>query len=116
MDKILVIDSQINRKDLQELASNWYGHLLKGAVDIQNNLVALGGEWHIDACNVLTDLGGNKETIWGFNILVNENPEVAFEYHSLINLKPSQNHRNMEITDENLRKTIFELVSKKIIW
>jgi hypothetical protein len=114
---IRIITESISREDLQELANIWYKTLIKGAVDIESGLVALGGEWHIDACEVLTSSGSNKDNVWGFNILMSErSPENAFEYHSMINIKPIHNHKNMEIEFEDVRNKVFEIVSQKVIW
>ena len=113
---IRIITDPISRDELRALASKWYGTLLKGVVDIDRETVALGGEWHIDASEILVRDGSRADNVWGFNILVNEPVTTAFEYHSLINLKPAKNHRAMEISDPELRKKIFSIVSKKIIW
>ena len=114
---IRIIIESISKQELQELANVWYGTLIKGAVDVENETVALGGDWHIDACEVLTGKGSHKDNVWGFNILMTEDGlENAFEYNSMINIKPVHNHKQMEIGPDELRQKIFEIVSQKIIW
>jgi hypothetical protein len=114
--EIKIIEKSISRPDLQELSRHWYGGLLKGAIDLKNEKIALGGEWHIEALELLVLNGGNKDDIWGFNILVDEPMEKAFEYHSLVNIKPIHNHKSQEIQFPEIREKIYNIVSKKIIW
>lgn len=114
--EIKIIENPISRQEIKELAEKWYGNLLKGAIDLKNEQVALGGEWHIEALEMPVEKGGNKDDIWGFNILVNEPVDKAFEYHSLVNIKPGLNHKSQEIQIPEIREKIYDIVSKKIIW
>ena len=48
--------------------------------------------------------------IWGFNLYLEERGDSAKEYQSLINIRPSQGNRSIEIEDTELRKKIFSVV------
>ena len=48
----------------------------------------------------------------GFNFYPDEN---RIQYTSLINIRPSQNNRAIEIQDESLRKQIEKVIQKLIV-
>ena len=76
---------------------------LQGAVDVRRKIISLGGEWHMDANNVLISDGLKQEDVWGFNIYPDKTGDTALEYISLINIRPTQNNNGMEIEDKELR-------------
>jgi len=109
--EILVIRKPINQETLNALAEEWHHTLVKGVADIKSGLVALGGEWHIDANNRLIAEGSEQKNLWGFNIYPNEKGDAAIEYNSLINIRPLQGNRSMEITDEETKKAVRRVVA-----
>ena len=52
---IKIIDSKIPNKDLQEMAKEFYGSMIKGVVDVEREILAMGGEYHMDANNILIE-------------------------------------------------------------
>lgn len=117
MQTIKILEQPVTLPELRTLAEETYASLLKGSADVELHRVAVGGEWHIDSCEVLTSSGSHKDTVWGFNIVFTEDPERSYmlEYHSLINIKPTKNHRAMEITDSVLQDKIKNLVASRIL-
>lgn len=111
--KVLDKNEKVKIEDLRDFAKDWYDILLKGTVDIELGRVALGGEWHIDSCEILTSSGSSKDNIWGFNILF-DGGDKQLEYHSLINIKPNKGHRNMEISDQELISKINDVLNSFI--
>jgi len=88
--------------------------MIKGVADIERGTIALGGEWHMDANQVLIEDGSNQENLWGFNIYLNKSRKEMLEYNSLINIKPRQGNRNMEIENEEIKKKILEIVNNLV--
>ncbi len=109
---ILIARGPINQETLLALAKEWHLVLVKGVADIRRNIIALGGEWHMDANNRLIADGSHQENLWGFNIYPKEKGDAAIEYISLINIRPAQGNRSMEITSEETRATIRKIVAK----
>lgn len=112
--EILVVRSPIDRETLQALAKEWHYSLVKGVVDIERGLVALGGEWHMDANNRLIEEGSRQEHLWGFNIYPKDKGDAAIEYISLINIRPMQGNRGMEIRDEEIRALARAAIAKTV--
>ena len=112
---IRIVEDTISLKDLQEIAKEFYRSMIKGAVDIEKELVALGGEYHIDAANVLAEAGSRSEDIWGFNVRFDQPRDSWIEYTAMINIKPKVGNRNMMISDERIRDKIRKIVDAKIV-
>ena len=110
--EILIVRESIDATTLEALARGWYDTMVKGVADLERGIIALGGDWHIDANNILILDGSEQKNLWGFNIQVEEKSEI--EYVSLINIRPAQNNRAMEIEDEGIRKAMFTLIKKLV--
>ncbi len=88
-----------------------HGFYVKIAVDIERGIIAGGGELHADCEAVLLSDGSQQKDIWG----ANWNPltqEVSFE--SLINIRPRQNNRSIEILDHNIKVSVAAIIQKLI--
>ena len=99
---------------LNELAATYHRRLVKGVADIELGIIALGGEWHIDANNVLTALGSAQSNLWGFNVYPREKGDKAIRYNSMINIRPAQGNTSMDVLDTSLQGEIRSLVGKLI--
>jgi hypothetical protein len=79
---------------------------IKLAVDIERRILAGGGTLHADCEAVLLEDGSRQVFIWG----ADWNPtsqEVTFE--SLINIRPHQNNRSIEILDPKIREKVTQI-------
>ncbi|HLD70061.1 MAG TPA: DUF5674 family protein [Candidatus Omnitrophota bacterium] len=107
---IKIIRKKISFQELKELALLNYGHMIKGVVDLRQKIIALGGELHADAESVLLEAGSSQIDLWGFNIYPDKPRVERIEFTSLINIRPSQGNRSIEIKDEKLREKIRSIV------
>jgi hypothetical protein len=83
------------------------GTYIKLAVDVEQGLVVGGGEYHADCEEVLLDHGSRQEDIWGGDWYP-ESRTVTFG--ALINIRPRQGNRSMEIQDATLRGRFERIV------
>ncbi len=111
---ILIVREPIDETSLRSLANAWYQTLIKGVADSKRGVIALGGEWHMDANTVLLREGSMQHDVWGFNIYPEEVGDGAIEYISLINIRPLQGNKTMELADESMRAEIRTLVAKLV--
>ena len=111
---IKIIKKRISHKDLQKIAEENYGEMTKGVVDLKQKIIALGGELHADAETILLEQGSKQVYLWGFNIYPAKSKEERIEYTSLINIRPKQGNRAIEIKDENLRKQVKEVIDSLV--
>lgn len=79
---------------------------IKLAVDIRRGILAGGGELHADCESVLLNDGSQQEDIWG----ADWNPTTQeVTYEALINIRPRQNNRSMEILDPGIREKVSQI-------
>ncbi len=83
------------------------GDYIKLAVDVARGVVAGGGEMHADCERALLDEGSRQDDVWGAD-WVPARRLVLFG--SLINIRPRQGNRSMEIQDPTLRARVDGVV------
>lgn len=64
----------------------------------------------MDANVVLLADESKQQDVWGFNIYPDERNHAAVEYTSLVNIRPAQGNREMEIGDVNIRKQVRSIL------
>ncbi len=109
---IRIIRDPVTREVLEELMKAYFRTFVKGVADIDRCIIALGGDWHMDANTVLLADGSKQEDLWGFNIYPDKTGGEAIEYDSLINIRPAQNNRTRELQDEGRRDAVRIVVAK----
>jgi hypothetical protein len=58
---IQIVKAPVKRSKLQSIADQFYGDLVKAVVDIQKNIMAIGGELHSDEENLLIKEGSAQQ-------------------------------------------------------
>lgn len=113
LENIKIIKEKISHDELMSFLGRPFDDMIKFVVDIEKEIIALGGEMHADAEQVLLDNESEQKNLWGGNIYPGESGmEIAYE--SFINIRPSQNNRSMEIHDDKLKIKIERIVKKLI--
>lgn len=106
---ILVLDQKIDPADLARLVAAFFEDMIKYVVDVEKGRAAVGGELHADAEQLLLQEGSLQADLWGANYYPGKGREGCIEYTSLINIRPSQGNRGMEIVDPAIRERVREL-------
>ncbi len=112
---IVVVEKSVPAGELRELAKEFYYPMIKGVVDIEKEIVAFGGEYHIDANQKLIEQDSEQKNIWGFNVYLDRPRNDWIEYISLINIRPTQGNAGMEISNPGIRDRMKKIVDTKII-
>ena len=81
------------------------GSYIKLAVDVERGWVAGGGELHADCETALLDAGCLQEDVWGADWL----PSGEVRFGSLINIRPRQGNRSLEIQSKELRQKVEQI-------
>ena len=114
MDGIRIIKEKISLEELKAIAKEWYGDMVKGVADVERGIIAFGGELHSDEEAVLLDDGSKQRDLWGFNIYFDEPRDSWIQFHSMINLRPSQGNHSRLVEDESVKEKIIEIVNSLI--
>jgi len=95
------------------MAKERFGDLVKAVVDIEQEIMAVGGEMHADEEAVLMEKEKSKrENTWGINIYPEK--EESIEFDSVINLKPSFGNRSRNVENQEIKNKIREIIDKLI--
>lgn len=111
---ILLIGEPITRERLKEIASLRMGDLVKAVVDIEQGVMAVGGELHSDEEAFLLGRGSQQSNLWGINLYPDLTSSEMVEFDSVINMRPRQNNRSRLVEDADLRAKILAVVNKLI--
>jgi len=114
--KIEIIKKRISKEELKKLIEEGFGTLVKVAIDIEKEILAVGGEWHAEGQDLLVkEEKSDGQNVWGINFHPFEKGERRIEYIALINIKPALGNRKMEIEVRAIRQKIKEIVEKLIL-
>jgi hypothetical protein len=105
-DIVLLRTERIAAAELRRLVDLFFEDMVKYVVDVERGVVALGGEMHADAEQLLLDDGSRQADLWGANYYPGRGREECIEYTALINIRPAQGNRNMEIQDPAVRERV----------
>jgi len=111
---IELVESQISKLKLLELAKERFGDLVKAVVDIEQEIMALGGELHADEESFLIERGSLQKNLWGINIYPESSGENFIEFDSMINLRPSHGNPSRDVLDPKIRNKIQSVVTHLI--
>jgi hypothetical protein len=114
MDEIKIVKEKITLENLKKIAKERFGDMVKAVVDIEQRLMAIGGDLHADAEALLLEQGSKQENLWGINLYVNMPKEEFLEFDSMINIRPRQNNRSKSVEDPQVQKQIIEIVNKLV--
>jgi len=106
--EILVLEARLARAELARLAG-LFGDMVKYVVDVERGVLAIGGELHADAEQVLLERGSRPADLWGANYYPGRGREDCIEYTSLINIRPARGNPGMEVADAAVRERIRAL-------
>jgi hypothetical protein len=112
---MLLIDKPIDLKKLEELAEKNFAGLVKAVVDVEKEMMVIGGEMHADEEKMLLENDSKQQDLWGINLYPqNFGKEDFIEFDSVINLRPSQNNLSRFVEDEKIRQKIIKIVDQLI--
>ena len=109
---MIILEKPITREELSKLAENFYGDMIKGVVDVEQELLALDAELHSDLEGMLLREGSQQEALWGINLYTEADEEDFLEFDSLINIRPRQGNRSRDVENEEIREKIRAIVGK----
>ena len=110
-----IVTDTINVAELKELAREFYGDVIKAVVDVNQEVVGVGGEFHSEIEKVLIEeCGSKREDTWGINLLLVKTGDDFIEFDSMINLKPAHGNRTRNVENEEVRQKIRTIVNQRV--
>lgn len=108
---LIIVKSPITRDKIKQFIKESFGNMTKAVIDIEQEIMAIGGELHSDEETILLKQGSKQENLWGINIYTDR----IIGFSSLINIRPSQGNHSMEIKNSEIRKKIKKIINKLLI-
>lgn len=106
---ILVLERRVQPEELARLVGQHFGDMVKYVVDVGERVIAIGGELHADAEQLLLERGSRQADLWGANYYPGRGREGCIEFTALINIRPARGNPSMEIQDQAVRATVREI-------
>ncbi len=108
---LLVITDHATKEEIEKMAEDFGGDYIKVVVDVEREILAGGGERHVDAEQVLLKDGSRQHNLWGGGI----DPKTKqIDYNSMINLRPSDSNPSRDILSGATRKK-FDIILKELM-
>lgn len=108
---IIVVREKATRDEIEKMAEDFDGYI-KVVVDIEQEILAGGGERHFDAEQKLLAEGSKQHDLWGGGVDL-ETKEI--DYNSIINLRPRQNNPSRDILSSEIRAK-FDIIVKQLLF
>lgn len=109
----IIIKEKISEDKLKEIAEkNSLGNMIKLVVDVKKEILSLGCELRVDCMQQLLDDGSHPKNLWGANIYLSDK---KIDFVSLINIRPADNNRSMEIKIPEIKEKVG-LIIKKLLF
>ncbi len=103
---------------LEELWNNRevkFEDMMKMVVDVGQEIIGADAELHADLEALLLENGSQQRDIWGINIYPDQSDEDYIEFTALINIRPSQDNRSMEVEDTQTQLKIREICKRLLV-
>lgn len=111
---IRILRDSISISEIEALARERFGDMVKMVVDIATDTIAVGGDMHADEEAVLIEQGSAQDQLWGCNYYPDRPIDERIEFDSMINIRPSQGNRSRTVEDQKIRQKIRDIISEKI--
>jgi hypothetical protein len=112
--EIKVIRDTVSRDTLQEMATQQFGDMVKAVVDVEQGIMAIGGELHSDEEAMLLDQGSMQGNLWGINLYPEKSIEEWIEFDSMINVRPSAGNRSRDVESAEIREAVTTIVQRLV--
>ena len=109
-----IIIETLKLDELKQMAVATFGNLVKAVVDVDREIIAVDAELHSDLEALLLKDGSKQRNLWGINFYPEIKGDDFIEFDSMINMRPSQENRSRGVENEEMRKKIMAIATKRI--
>ncbi len=109
-----IIKDKITLDKLKQMAEEMFGDLVKAVIDVEKEIMAIGGELHADEEAMLIKYSSKQQNLWGINLYPELDQDNWVEFDSMINLRPSQGNRSRGVDNPEIQQKIINIVNKLV--
>jgi len=111
-DTMRIISTKISMEELQKMAHHFFGDMVKGVVDVEQQVLAVDAELHADLESLLLEKGHQQEHLWGINLYPFLGGNDFLEFDSMINIRPAQNNRGRGVESIEIQEQIKAIINQ----
>jgi hypothetical protein len=112
--EIKIVRDSVTKSDLNEMAKQQFGDMVKAVVDVEQGIMAIGGELHSDEEAALLDQGSLQKNLWGINLYPERPAAEWIEFDSMINVRPSGGNRSRYVERADVRAAVTAIVNRLV--
>ena len=109
-----IVTDTISLDELKQMSTVIFDNMVKAVVDVDREVFAVDAELHSDLEALLIEDGSGQKNLWGVNFYPELQGDDFIEFDSMINMRPSQGNKSRGVDDEQIRKKIALVVSKRV--
>ncbi len=95
----------------EKTSLNSFGSFVKIVVDIEREIISANCELHVDCAEELMKDDSLYVNLWGANVYPQDK---KIDFISLMNIRPADNNRSMDIEDPIIKKRVEDIIKKLI--
>ena|SRR3989338_2578746 len=112
---IKIIKDNISIAELKEMAKEEFGDVIKAVVDVEQEIMAVGGELHADEeVLLMEEVESKRANTWGINLYLEKSGEDFIEFDSMVNIKPAFGNRSRGVENPEVQEKIKKIVKKLV--
>lgn len=112
--EIVIVRTSVTKATLNAMAQQQFGDMVKAVVDIDQGIMAIGGELHADEEAQLVEQGSLQKNLWGINLYPERPVSEWIEFDSMINVRPSGGNRSRYVERPEIRDAVTTIVNRLV--
>jgi hypothetical protein len=112
--EIIIVRTSVTKANLIVMAQQQFGDMVKAVVDIDQGIMAIGGELHSDEEALLLEHGSLQRNLWGINLYPERPASEWIEFDSMINVRPSGGNRSRYVERPEIREAVTAIVNRLV--
>jgi len=108
---LLVVRRKATKDEIKKMAEDLAGYI-KIVVDVENGILAGGGERHVEGEQRLLQAGSKQRNLWGGGF---DTETKEIDYNSMINLRPFQDNPSRDVLSLEIRKAFDKIVKDLLL-
>ncbi len=112
--EIILVRASVTKAVLNTMAKQQFGDMVKAVVDIEQGIMAIGGELHSDEEALLLEQGSRQRNLWGINLYPEHPVSEWIEFDSMINVRPSGGNRSRHVERAEIREAVTAIVNQLV--
>jgi hypothetical protein len=105
-------DEPLSEVTIRRLVDAEFGDMAKFVVDVDLEVICVGGEFHSDEETILLENGSKQKNLWGANYYPDRPAGKKLVYSSMINVRSRDGNTKQEIQSPTIREQVARLAKK----